>query len=69
MADNDKKVQYSGVQKIAIILSQFPTISPNVIAHFDKEDRDEIFKEMMTIDMIPQDVVNEVMDSFVLLCD
>lgn len=66
MADNDKKVQYSGVQKIAIILSQFPTISPNVIAHFDKEDRDEIFKEMMTIDMIPQDVVNEVMDSFVL---
>lgn len=66
MADKVKKVKYTGIQKIAIILSQFPSISPNVLAHFDKDDRDAILKEILTIGMIPQDTVNEVMDDFVM---
>lgn len=69
MADDNKNKDFlkkcTGNQKIAIILAQFPDISPGVLAHFKKEERDEILQEMMTIEMIPKDVVNSVMDDFV----
>ena len=51
-------------KKIAIILSQYPTISYKVLAHFEKEEQQELLKELAVISAMPQSVVDEVIDEF-----
>lgn len=57
-----KKLNVS--KKIAIVLSQYPTISYKVMSHFNNDDQQEILKELAKPKTIPQAVVDAVIDEF-----
>lgn len=51
-------------KKIAIVLSQYPSTSYKVLAHFSNDDQQDILKELAKPKTIPQAVIDAVLDEF-----
>lgn len=60
----DELKNLSVSNKIAIVLSQYPSISYKVMSHFDNDDQQDILKELAKPKTISQALVNAVIDEF-----
>ena len=57
-----KKLSVS--KKIAIVLSQYPTISYKVISHFSNDEQQDILKELAKPTAVKKEVVDGVLEEF-----
>lgn len=62
LKDELKKLSIS--RKIAIVLSQYPTISYKVISHFSNDEQQDILKELAKPKSIKKEVADAVVEEF-----
>ncbi|MCX7648917.1 MAG: hypothetical protein N2Z60_09930, partial [Elusimicrobiales bacterium] len=56
--------ELTSMQKIAILLSQFPDLAPKVLKYFSEEEIQEITLEIASLGEVKQIIVEKVIEEF-----